>query len=131
PYLDIQRLCRLDYSWTSLILFFRLNSCGLSEISCSYVVSALKSNPLHLEGLDLSNNDLKDSGVKILSYQLRIGNCRLKNLWSMCEACYRTLVWCCLSFMFVCHFLFYFVKFSSCVLSVVFTSLPGSCSPFP
>ncbi|XP_029996635.1 NACHT, LRR and PYD domains-containing protein 12-like isoform X2 [Sphaeramia orbicularis] len=65
--------CRLKNLW--------LNSCGLSEISCSYVVSALKSNPLHLEGLDLSNNDLKDSGVKILSYQLRIGNCRLKNLW--------------------------------------------------
>ncbi|XP_052365349.1 NLR family CARD domain-containing protein 3-like isoform X4 [Oncorhynchus keta] len=58
----------------------RLSGCGVTEEGCASLVSALKSNPSHLRELDLSNNDLNDSGVKMLSVGLGNPHCKLDTL---------------------------------------------------
>ncbi|XP_039902946.1 protein NLRC3-like isoform X1 [Simochromis diagramma] len=61
----------------------RLRSCGLSKISCDYLVAALKSNPSHLRELDLSWNNLKDPDVKQLSDLQQSPDYKLETLGSV------------------------------------------------
>ncbi|CAL8390375.1 unnamed protein product [Boreogadus saida] len=57
-----------------------LNSCNLSERCCEALASVLSSNSSSLKELDLSTNDLKDSGVKLLSAGLGSPHCTLETL---------------------------------------------------
>ncbi|XP_018547479.1 NACHT, LRR and PYD domains-containing protein 12 isoform X2 [Lates calcarifer] len=62
----------------------RFTHCGLSETHCEVVASALKSSPSHLRELDLSENELQDSGLKRLSTGMESPNCRLETLRLIC-----------------------------------------------
>uniref|UniRef100_A0A8C1HJ61 NACHT domain-containing protein n=1 Tax=Cyprinus carpio carpio TaxID=630221 RepID=A0A8C1HJ61_CYPCA len=59
------------------------DGCGLDEICCESVSSALQSSNSHLTELDMSSNHLQDSGVKLLSDGLKSSHCQLKIL-SLC-----------------------------------------------
>ncbi|XP_055085684.1 protein NLRC3-like isoform X1 [Periophthalmus magnuspinnatus] len=55
-----------------------LSGCNLSERSCEALASVLSSSSL--THLDLSNNDLQDSGVELLCSGLKSAPCRLETL---------------------------------------------------
>ncbi|XP_078016725.1 NLR family CARD domain-containing protein 3-like isoform X10 [Epinephelus lanceolatus] len=57
-----------------------LSGCNLSERSCEALSSVLSSQSSSLRHLDLSNNDLKDSGVNLLSDGLKSSHCTLETL---------------------------------------------------
>ncbi|KAK2909504.1 hypothetical protein Q8A67_005341 [Cirrhinus molitorella] len=57
-----------------------LAGCNLTAQDCEIIASALQSSNSVLRELDLSNNDLRDSGVKLLSEGLRSPDCQLEIL---------------------------------------------------
>ncbi|XP_016414052.1 uncharacterized protein LOC107744761 [Sinocyclocheilus rhinocerous] len=63
--------CKLDT--------IHLRKCGLTEESCSVLATVLRSNS-SLKELDMSNNNLQDSGVKKLCTGLKSVNCKLEIL---------------------------------------------------
>uniref|UniRef100_A0A3P9MQ53 B30.2/SPRY domain-containing protein n=1 Tax=Oryzias latipes TaxID=8090 RepID=A0A3P9MQ53_ORYLA len=58
---------------------FRLNQTGLTD-KCCLIISSLMSKSSKLRHLDLGNNDLQDSGLKLLSGGLASPLCRLQSL---------------------------------------------------
>ncbi|KAK3505685.1 hypothetical protein QTP70_020647, partial [Hemibagrus guttatus] len=80
---------RVDTPWRSVLGFnddvkpewrALLYSCDVSDEGCAALTSALRSNPSHLRDLDLSWNNLGDSGVKSLSAVLENPHCKLEKL---------------------------------------------------
>ncbi|XP_035381733.1 NLR family CARD domain-containing protein 3-like [Electrophorus electricus] len=57
-----------------------LAMCNLGEQTCEILGSALQLANNPLRELDLSNNDLQDSGVKLLSSGLKSSHCKLESL---------------------------------------------------
>lgn len=63
-----------------LLTIFRLSGCDLSEKSCETLYTVIDCQPPSLKELDLSNNDLQDSGVKIMFARLKSQHCTLVKL---------------------------------------------------
>ncbi|XP_037389127.1 NACHT, LRR and PYD domains-containing protein 3-like [Pygocentrus nattereri] len=74
----VQELCKgLENSHCKLEIL-RLSGCLVTEKGCSYLASALSSNPSHLKELDLTYNHPGDSGMELLSARQKDPHCRLE-----------------------------------------------------
>ncbi|XP_036416270.1 protein NLRC3-like isoform X2 [Colossoma macropomum] len=58
----------------------RLALCSIGKKTCDHLESVLKLETSSLKELDISNNDLQDSGVEVLSAGLKSSNCKLEIL---------------------------------------------------
>ncbi|XP_072891391.1 ribonuclease inhibitor-like [Hemitrygon akajei] len=78
--LGICNISNLSVSFTSLSLISRLKCVGLTDSGAADLASALSTKP-SLTELNLSYNELGDSGVKLVSGALRNPECKMQKLW--------------------------------------------------
>uniref|UniRef100_A0A8B9HML8 SPRY-associated domain-containing protein n=1 Tax=Astyanax mexicanus TaxID=7994 RepID=A0A8B9HML8_ASTMX len=63
-----------------VLLLCRLASCNFGQKTCQNLGSVLNQESSCLKDLDLSNNDLQDSGLELLSAGLKSSHCKLETL---------------------------------------------------
>ncbi|XP_038123625.1 protein NLRC3-like [Cyprinodon tularosa] len=76
----VKALCGLLESPCCKMESLSIKDCGLTEVSCASLASALKSNPSHLTELDISENLLKDPDVKPLLKLVKSSGSKLETL---------------------------------------------------
>uniref|UniRef100_A0A3Q2CF44 NACHT, LRR and PYD domains-containing protein 12-like n=1 Tax=Cyprinodon variegatus TaxID=28743 RepID=A0A3Q2CF44_CYPVA len=77
---DLKKYSASEEVFLRLLPVVKVSRCLISKEGCASLALALNSNPYHLKELDLSNNDLGDSGVKMLSNGLKDLSWRLETL---------------------------------------------------
>ncbi|KAI5086109.1 NACHT, LRR and PYD domains-containing protein 12-like, partial [Silurus meridionalis] len=65
---------------TVMYCAFRLSECNMTVKGCSALLEALRSESSTLRELNLSKNRIQDSGVKLLSAELKKKNCKLETV---------------------------------------------------
>ncbi|XP_034535360.1 NACHT, LRR and PYD domains-containing protein 12-like [Notolabrus celidotus] len=86
---DLRQFSGSDEVLERLLPVFRvskkavLTECTLTDRCCSFISSVLSWKSCVLEELDLSRNQLQDSGMNLLSEGLRSPNCKLQKLLLM------------------------------------------------
>ncbi|XP_051750708.1 uncharacterized protein LOC127513157 isoform X2 [Ctenopharyngodon idella] len=90
----MKKICHLLENPQCRLEKLKLSKCTLTEESCSALAAVLISDSSSLKELDLSNNNMLDSGVMLLSDGLK-NNCKLEKLrlsdCSVTEEGYKTL----------------------------------------
>ncbi|XP_051719303.1 LOW QUALITY PROTEIN: NACHT, LRR and PYD domains-containing protein 3 [Ctenopharyngodon idella] len=76
----VKHLCDSLEKVQCTLEILKLDKCGMKEKSCAALASALTSKTSNLTDLDLSINDLQDSGVKKLCVGLQNPHCKLEKL---------------------------------------------------
>ncbi|XP_036978412.1 ribonuclease inhibitor-like [Acanthopagrus latus] len=77
---EVNVLCAGLKSPHCKLKILKLRVCNLSERSCEALSSVLSCKSSSLRELDLSNNDLRDEGVKLLTTGLKMPHCTLEAL---------------------------------------------------
>ncbi|XP_044214907.1 NACHT, LRR and PYD domains-containing protein 3-like [Thunnus albacares] len=84
--IQLRKYCRTDKGLQKLLPAIKasksamLNDCNLTADCCKELSSALSSNSNELNHLNLSDNNLQDSGIELLCTGLKSRHCRLKTL---------------------------------------------------
>ncbi|XP_067456452.1 NLR family CARD domain-containing protein 3-like isoform X5 [Thunnus thynnus] len=84
--IQLRKYCRTEEGLKKLLPAIKasksamLNDCNLTADCCEILSSTLSSNSNKLNHLNLSDNNLQDSGIKLLCTGLKSEHCRLKSL---------------------------------------------------
>ncbi|KAI4903629.1 hypothetical protein NFI96_005185 [Prochilodus magdalenae] len=77
---DMKKISHLLKDQHCRTQILKLSNSSITVEGCAALSSAICSNPSHLIELDLSENELENSGVKQICYLLSNQNCKLQNL---------------------------------------------------